>query len=304
MNGRRLRRGLDYLRPTSLPGVLRRAIDRHRLPRRREWWMSQRHRADFIVAEIAPGLRMQLYFDDELSWLIYAEHFEWQERQFVRSFLRPGDVFVDVGANIGLFTLAAATCVGPAGRVVSVEPCTATFQRLQANVRLNALTNVTCVRLALSDANAQAPLTSYPAPHAAWNSFSPAPASATEMVSCATWDAYAQAHDLVGRVALMKIDVEGWEARVLRGGSGALARPDAPVLIVEFVDTTAHAAGSSCAKLYQMLQDLGYRMYAYDGLRREIRPHPVRTRYEYVNLIALKHVDAVATRLDRRHRWR
>ena len=61
---------------------------------------------------LQPGLKIRLYGDSELCRLIYLGSFETAERDFVKRFLRPGDLFVDVGANIGLFTLIAAARVG------------------------------------------------------------------------------------------------------------------------------------------------------------------------------------------------
>ena len=58
--------------------------------------------------------------------------------------------------------------------------------------------------------------------------------------------------NLLGNVTMMKIDVEGWESRVLAGGKEVFTRPDAPVLQVEFTDAAAKAAGSSCRQLVQI----------------------------------------------------
>src|SRR5262249_39728633 len=79
-----------------------------------------------LVIKLQPAVKMRLYGDSELCRLIYCRHFEATERAFLNRFLRPGDVFVDVGANIGLFTLIAAACVLPAGRVVAFEPTSLT----------------------------------------------------------------------------------------------------------------------------------------------------------------------------------
>lgn len=57
--------------------------------------------------------------------------------------LRPGDVFVDVGANIGYYSILASRAVGPRGRVIAVEPVPSTFHQLQANIRTNRCENIT-----------------------------------------------------------------------------------------------------------------------------------------------------------------
>ena len=89
--------------------------------RERRWAAVARQQGTFVT-KLQPNLRIRLYGDSELCRLIYCRNFEVAEREFVNRFLRPGDVFVDVGANIGLFTLIAASRVGPTGRVIAFEP--------------------------------------------------------------------------------------------------------------------------------------------------------------------------------------
>jgi len=253
----------------------------------------------FVVA-VQPGLKMELYADSELCRLIYCRQFEVVERTFLNHFLRPGDVFVDVGANIGLFTLIAAMCVGPTGRVFAFEPTTVTFERLVNNVRLNDFKNVTSVKLALSDANGQRELVRSTDGFDAWNSLATPTMGkvfSKECVHAVAWDQYAGQHHLGGAVTMMKIDVEGWENRVLAGGEETFARIDAPVLQVEFADESARAAGSSCVDLYRTLQRLGYRIFAYDPGTRALVPEGMREEYPYVNLIAAKNPGLVDARV-------
>jgi FkbM family methyltransferase len=232
--------------------------------------------------------------------MIYCRYFEATERTFLNDFLRPGDVFVDVGANIGLFTLIAAICVGPKGRVFAFEPTLATFERLVDNIRLNDFQNVTSLKLALSDVNGQLDLIRSTDGFDAWNSFARPTMGkvfSSERVDAAPWDQYAEQHDLAGAVTMMKIDVEGWESRVLAGGKQVFARMDAPVLQIEFSEGAARAAGSSCKDLYETLEHLGYRMFGYDPEMRALVPESMRDEYIYVNLIAAKNPDVVSARV-------
>jgi hypothetical protein len=120
-----------------------------------------------------------------------------------------------------------------------------------------------------------------------------------EPVEAIEWDHYARAHNLSGTTTMMKIDVEGWESRVLAGGKEVFARPNAPVLQVEFTDAAAKAAGSSCRNLYDFLESLGYRMFLYDLAQRSLVREGLREQYPYVNLIAAKNPDFVNERLRR-----
>src|SRR6266699_2559349 len=119
--------------------------------RREAWWKAHAGESRSFLFDLQPGVRIRLHLNSELCRLIYCRHFEATEREFLNRFLRPGDTFVDVGANIGLFTLIAARLVGPQGRVLSFEPTPETFARLTKNVQTNRLENVSCQQLALSD---------------------------------------------------------------------------------------------------------------------------------------------------------
>jgi FkbM family methyltransferase len=70
---------------------------------------------------------------------------------FARSVLKPGDIFIDVGANIGYYTILAAAQVGPAGKVYAIEASPTTCDLLRANLALNDLRNVIAVNMAVTD---------------------------------------------------------------------------------------------------------------------------------------------------------
>lgn len=302
----RIRHGFTCVRNGTLAGHLLTLWRRYAAHRRILWWNSQAGKREYITVKLIPGIKMRLYFDSQLSQLIYCEDFEYRERQFLEAFLRPGDVFVDVGANIGLFTLIAARFVGVSGRVYAFEPCTKAYLRLLANIELNKLNNVACYQLALSNTNEPLDMTISLDGFDAWNSFTQPIAGtsfAIERVNCITWDTFAQQHGLVGRVTMMKIDVEGWESHVLLGGRETLSRLDAPILQVEFTDQAAQMAGSSCAELYHLLEEFGYKMFVYDPKARQLVPDPLRDNYPYLNLIAAKQkqLEQITERLQNRH---
>ncbi|MDP9174164.1 MAG: FkbM family methyltransferase [Planctomycetota bacterium] len=263
------------------------------------WRNGRNQRRGYSESEVEPGVRLRLYFDSELAKWIANGGFEITERQFIKSYLRPGDIFVDVGANIGLFTVIAARSVGVHGKVCAFEPCVRTFARLNENVTLNNQRNILTCNTALSDRTETRKMITSRDGFDAWNSLAQPFAGksfAAEQISCITWDNFSRDHGLVGHVTLMKIDVEGWELRVIEGAAESLLRDDAPDLLVEFADTTADLAGSSCRELYDRLVSFGYRMFTYNPEDREINPEELRVEYEYANLIATKSPERLASR--------
>jgi FkbM family methyltransferase len=179
----------------------------------------------------------------------------------IESRLRSGMVVFDVGANVGYVTLVAARCVGPAGRVVAFEPTPAVRGRLLENISLNGLRNVSVESVALSDRNGEATFYINNAPEESeGNSLMVGALSdnpKTVIVVTRTLDQQVASMDL-RHVDLLKLDVEGSELRVLRGGAQILSRDDAPDLVLEVNPLTLRAASTSPEEVYALLVDLGY----------------------------------------------
>lgn len=140
------------------------------------------------------------------------------EAALVRAVLPAGGTFVDVGANIGFFTLLGAARVGPAGRVVALEPHPEIAAVLRGNVAMNALPHVQVMEVAAADAPGTAMLAGFEGGN--WGVSTIAHGSAEGApafpVRCAPLDAVLDEAG-VSTVDLVKVDVEGAEPRVLRG---------------------------------------------------------------------------------------
>jgi len=248
-------------------------------------------RDERVTIPVGDGVLMRVAADDGLARWICSGEFERGERQFVAGYLRRGDAFIDVGANTGLFALLAAQAVGPHGAVHALEPGSAAFDLLETSVRINGFDWVTCHKAGLSSTRERRDLLSAADLMGAYSSMGKpinAEVVSSENIELWTLDEFLGEQDLVGRVALIKIDVEGWEHRVLEGSRTALKRPDAPVLQVEFADSTAVNAGTSSADVYEALHDFGFTMFAIDEASGFLLRDPKRAKYTYLNLIAAK----------------
>jgi len=182
-----------------------------------------RHGAMMYLANDLIGRSLDLYGE-------FAE----QEMQVFRTFVGPGGVAVDVGANIGTHTLALAEMAGPTGRVYSFEPQRALFNLLCGNLALNRATNVRARHAAVGEAAGaiETPPIDYGAA-GAFNFGAVSLADAAgyppggETVELITLDSLA-----LDRCDLLKIDVEGMERPVLAGAAETLRRT-APVIYLE-----------------------------------------------------------------------
>jgi FkbM family methyltransferase len=158
--------------------------------------------------------------------------------RFVRGALSEGSVLLDVGSNVGFYTLFAARQVGPSGRVVAFEPDPQTFESLKRSIARNGFTWADCRNLALSDRDGELPFF-YCGDGSAHSLVAETPERAgryagQEMVRVTTLDGLLGSGELaLPRVDLVKMDVEGEEPRTIRGMLGALEQAGFPPVWAE-----------------------------------------------------------------------
>jgi FkbM family methyltransferase len=131
--------------------------------------------------------------------------------------LRPGDIFIDVGANIGYYTLLASNIVGADGQVIAIEASPTVFQTLKEHVRLNGATNVRFFNVAAADVPGELEIFKGPRDNVGTTSTLPGYLHRFEArVPALPLDSLLQGVDL-SRVKCIKIDVEGGEYQVVAG---------------------------------------------------------------------------------------
>lgn len=167
--------------------------------------------------------------------------YEPNETAVIRRCVRPGDRFVDVGANVGYFTLLAATLVGPAGRVVAVEPEEHNFRLLSRTVALNRLANVTAVNVALGEADGEVVIRKS-ATNFGDHRVGGGDGRVGQPVRLAPLDAVLRANG-VAAIDFLKMDVQGYECHVVRGMQGVLAGDRRLAVLCEFWPHGMRAAG-------------------------------------------------------------
>ena len=256
-----------------------------------------------IVHSIDNDLQIHLYKDSILSKLIH-DGFEENEILFLRRFLKASDTFIDIGSNIGLFSLNAAQILGNKGSVIAFEPTPSTYKRLMENIELNHFEKIIhAFNIGISDKKGNLSLNISSDGHDAWNTFAnqeDVKFSHRVEIPVETLDGFLedQFNKPKEEISLMKIDVEGWERHVLTGAKSLLIADDAPVLMVEFTESNLFAAGTSCFEIYDMVVSFGYQWYTYDSKSNLVVHDPKRIHYPYDNLFAIKNLDLVNKRLN------
>ena len=238
--------------------------------RRGALWEAARDN-DLVVPLSVPwlaGTTVDVTLGNDNSLCLYVcGAFEPNELNFLDRLLKPGMVFVDVGANDGYYTLFAARRVGPQGRVVSIEPSSRERGHLERNLARNGTGNVEIVPAALGAALGHADLHLAHGAHSGHNTLGrfahdSVVSAGVERVPLETLDAVVTRLRLP-RIDVVKIDVEGGEANVIAGARMMLAAMR-PVLMVEVNDGALRAQGSSEAALLEMLrEELGYEILVF-----------------------------------------
>jgi FkbM family methyltransferase len=215
----------------------------------------------FAVVRLDPGFRMKLDLQDpeQLKVYFYGHYHERYEAALVRRLLNDDEIFWDVGANVGYFTLVAATALAQRGQIVALEPGQNAYQRLTENVSLNPYRNIQTFPVAASDREGEAVL--HVAGDIADSSASLYPAGQTQVRQevCRTVSL-----DHLRRVQglrpphLIKLDVEGAELAVLQGARDLISATP-PLLLVEMEEKNLRAAGASREAIRQFLSPYGYR---------------------------------------------
>lgn len=193
----------------------------------------------------------------------YCGLHEAEEMGFVLHFLRPDDLFVDVGANIGSYTVMVAGGVGT--RVISVEPIPSTFSNLQMNVILNGLTDrVELHRVGLSSERSELRFT--PDQDTVNHVMAEGELGRAIRVPVVSMDEL-----LAGRVpTVIKIDVEGHEQAVLKGARSTLSDPGVAAVVME-INGSGVRYGVSDDELLAMMRGYGFEPYGYDPFVRRLR---------------------------------
>src|SRR5437773_1206262 len=146
-------------------------------------------------------------------------HYEFPIQQALRNELKPDDTFYDVGANAGFFTLVAVRTVGPQGRCVAFDPSPENYASISEQIQLNALSNCAAVMEAVSDIGGKAAF-SYTTPGSSQGYLGESVKGERQVeVKVTTLD---DASERFGKPHFIKMDIEGAEAKALRGATKIL----------------------------------------------------------------------------------
>lgn len=216
------------------------------------------------------GVRWSLDISEGIDLAIYlAGSFEKGTLRSIHRALKPGMTVLDIGANIGAHCLPMAKRVGSSGRVIAIEPTDFAFSKLEANLALNPslASSVTLKKMILLD-----PTT--PKPEHLYSSWSLTPGGEKHPKHVGTLHSSAAAEGVtldqlveaqgLDRLDFIKLDVDGFECKVLRGATQTLKKFKPPMMI-ELCSYGLEEHGDSMDELLRILSSHGYQLYEENG---------------------------------------
>lgn len=217
---------------------------------------------------LVDGHRLCLDAGDSLNLSLLDRH-EAAELALARGELGPGDVALDLGANIGVYTLTLAHAVGTAGKVIAFEPEPSNFALLSKNVELNGYQNVAAwpyavgadagtIKLYLSDSN-----------RGDHRTFADGSRRRVIEVRCVRLDEFL---DPSLQVRLIKMDIQGAEVTALQGMQSLLRRAQQLTLLTEFWPAGLSNAGSSAREYLDLLLLAGFQIFRIASGSGALRP--------------------------------
>lgn len=235
------------------------------------------------------GIRMEADLSNWLNRLYAMGETDIPERRALMQRVPKGGTFIDVGANVGLYTCSLARHVGPEGQCFAFEPFPGNYSALQRNIKLNRLTNVHVQQIALSSEVGWVTLYGPPGPSSETSGAIGSKLSEQYVevakVPCQALDSL----DVGSRVDALKIDVEGNELSVLHGAKQLLAR-HRPALLIEVNNPSTYRGVMALAR------EMGYFLWEVDR-RGRLRKHSTEAPLAVNDLLLISsecHVDSTA----------
>lgn len=243
------------------PRLPSRMRGKHRLAR---WILGNRIPSGEIQVRVEEEYEMILpNLQEPIAFSLFVDgEYEPELKNCMLDYLHRGSVFVDVGANVGSFTIPAADCVGAMGKVLAIEPSPHIFPYLKSNVLHNGLSNVCLEKAAVSDRE-DGKVKFYEAPDEKFGMGSLAPQFNADpiRVKSKRLDDILEERG-IEKVDFMKVDVEGFEAAVFRGAERLLSGSEPPRLAFEFCDwAEARRPNGQIGDAQRVLRSYGYRIW-------------------------------------------
>jgi FkbM family methyltransferase len=240
---------------------------------KKNYWLllsSSLKRESCVYQGVEFDFRVRLNIkDDSVSKRIFFESYERETTSLLRKLVSPGDVIYDIGANIGYYSLLFSKLVGSTGWVHSFEPSQREFLALCENIKINNLKNVYLNQLAVSDISGNFEMSVFESStFGAYNTLGipnhhkvEKEAYKKNNVRTIKLDDYYSIY-CSQKPSVIKIDVEGAELGVLKGGHNLFTSKGSPIIVLEICEETLMGLNVSSSQVKDLLADYGYQLFS------------------------------------------
>lgn len=231
-----------------------------------------------VSYHLPADINIELNPKGQIAELLYTMDFEFDLLERVAKFLKPGMSVVDIGANIGLYSILASKLIGDTGMVWAFEPASDVYQMMQQNLSLNNVQNVKIFKHALASQDDQKLNLMCEDDLPDGHRFTSTQAvdqieavseiNTVESVMACTLDKVIR--DLKNpKIDFIKIDVEGYEYDILKGMRETLLQNENVLVLFESSEKLLERAGASQNELNKYMQELGFTLHAWDNKKQE-----------------------------------
>ena len=248
-------------------------------------WIETKRAADANEKKALIKLDQETSFEinvDINTWIgkeiFYFGKFELFTYRFFLANIKPGCVFIDAGANIGFYSLMSSVMSGENGRTHCFEPTNKFFSKLEKNIKLNKLSNLTLNKMALGECRCQVSI------KVGVQTASISSDGQGEIVEQVTLDDYFDATN--NKLDFIKIDVDGHELQILSGARKTITA-FRPLICVEI-----SRIQNDCNAIFDFLTDAGYRVFHENNSHKPMDAKEFQNQLETVNgfnIISIPH---------------
>lgn len=238
-----------------------------------------------INYQLAKDFNFLLYPKGQIAELLYTVDFEKEQLLLVKNFIKPGMSVIDIGANIGLYSVIIDKLIQSQGEIFAFEPSKEIFNLLKNNLKLNKCNQVKPFPIALGEADNQTLNLVLEKGYGDGFRYinnklqvNNQEIKETEEVQMMTLDTFMEKQNKT-KIDFIKIDVEGYECQVLKGAEQILSVNKNTIVLYENSEIGLKRAGHSQAELSNYLKKLGFKLLSWDTCRQQWNSNE-----QYVNM--------------------
>jgi FkbM family methyltransferase len=250
-------------------------------------WIQLNPKAE-LVATIIQNIKMKLSVNDWVQQNIFLNgYYEKNETDYWLRRTQNSTTVIDIGANVGYYSLLASKNIKPqTGVVYAFEPISKTFKRLTENIHLNKINNIQYFNQAISDENSFIQIHVGNDENWGMSSINEHEhlSGVVEKVKSETLDNFCKEHN-IANIDLVKIDVEGAEFKVLKGMTAVIEKFK-PEVLIEILDQHLNKQNVSSTDIFNFFWERGYQAFT---IIKNGELNPISEAKSYSGLICFKY---------------